>query len=75
MKYCELCKSLIIGDSCRNEKCKKHIEGTEPASYKQVEYIQALAERLDEEYDTRAMTKKEAGKLIEELRERVEMGE
>lgn len=74
ISYCKLCGSLIIGHSCRNEKCKKHIEGTEPATYKQTEYIDALAEKLGEEYDTRTITKAAAGKLIEELRERMEMG-
>jgi len=74
IKYCKLCGLLIIGRSCRNEKCKKHIEGTESATFKQTEYIQVLAEKLGEEYDTRAMTKNAAGELIEELLERVEIG-
>lgn len=76
-EYCEICQSIIIGDSCTNKKCQNHVKGTEYATYKQVNYIQDMLKRLDDdtEYDYKSMTQKEASRIIEELQERLELGE
>jgi hypothetical protein len=75
MEFCKLCQSIKIKDSCTNRKCRNHIAGTEAATFRQVEYIKELAEKLGDEteYDYRNMTMKEASKLIEELEEGLEV--
>lgn len=77
MTYCKTCGSLIMGGSCTNKKCKHHIQGTEYATYSQVEYIQAMLAKLGDEteYDYKSMSKKEASRIINELQERIELGE
>jgi len=49
----------------------------EPATYKQIEYIRDMLERLhdDTKYAFRDMTQKDASKLIKELEERIEVRE
>ena len=75
MKYCKLCKSIIYGHSCSNRKCLRHLEGTEPITFKQTEFIEDMLDKLGEGKDLRGMTMTQASKLIRELQERMELGE
>lgn len=78
MEFCE-CGSIIISGNCSNRKCKHHIkELVEPATFKQIEYIKELAERLGEgtdHIDFEYLSKKEAKFIIDEYLERVEAEE
>jgi hypothetical protein len=75
MEFCKLCQSIKIAGNCTNRKCTNHIPGTEAATFRQVEYLRELAEKLhdDTEYDYRNMTLREASKLIGELEDRLEV--
>ena len=75
MKYCKLCGSTIYDKSCSNKRCKNHIPGTEPATFKQTEFIEDMLDKLGEEKDLRGMTMTQASKMIKVLEGRIEMGE
>lgn len=77
VKYCKLCRSLIIGESCTNYKCKNHIKNTEAATREQTGYIENMLEKLGEdcEYNFVTMSRREADKIIVKLEERLELGE
>jgi hypothetical protein len=66
---------LKLKDNCTNRKCKHHIPGPEPATYKQICYVEELLEKLHDntKYAFRDMTIKDASKLIRELEQRVEV--
>lgn len=75
-EFCE-CGSIKVKGNCTYKKCKHHVPGLEPATYKQVEYIKDMLERLHDEikYAYRDMTIKDANKIIKELEERLELGD
>jgi len=71
------CGSIKINGSCTNKKCQYHIKGTEIATYKQTDYIQSMLAQLEDDtvYDYKNMSQKEASGLIDELQERIDIGE
>jgi hypothetical protein len=73
IEFCT-CGSIKLQDSCSNKKCEHHIEGTEYATYKQCEYIKDMLVKLNDEtsHNYRNMTLKDAGRIINELEQRVE---
>lgn len=75
-EFC-VCGSLKVKGNCTNKKCKYHIRGLEPATFKQICYIKELLKKLNDkaEYDFKNMTMKEADELIKTLEERLELGD
>jgi adenylyl- and sulfurtransferase ThiI len=79
--FCD-CGSLMINENCSNKKCSKSSKlGRSKtfviASFKQVEYIKELLEKLEESadlYDFNIMLMSDASDLIEELKLRVDLG-
>ena len=78
MEFCE-CGSLLVRGVCTNKKCSRHVKmAIETATFKQVEFIRDLAEKLGEDADDidfEYLSKKEAAKLINGYRERLELEE
>jgi len=76
LEFC-ICGSLKVNGNCTNRKCAHHMSGMEPATYKQIEYIKDILDKLqdDTEYAFGNMAQKEANKLIVSLEERLEAGE
>ncbi|MFA5385948.1 MAG: hypothetical protein WC364_15050 [Eubacteriales bacterium] len=68
---------IKVKGNCTNRKCEHHVPGIDPATYKQIEYIKDMLEKLhdDTKYAFRDMTQRDASKLIKELQERLEVGE
>jgi hypothetical protein len=77
-EFCKICSSLIVGESCTNKKCEKHVSSTQKITFKQKEYIQDLMKNLDideDKYAFGSMTKKEASMLVKKLAAEVEIKE
>lgn len=77
MEFCQ-CGSLKVNGNCSNKKCVYHVKNDEMATFKQIEFIRELCERLDkdvEEYNFQDMTKAEAADIIQELREQADVDE
>lgn len=73
-EFCK-CGSLMLKGSCTNRRCENHMSSFEFVTYKQIEYIENMAEKLEDklEYDFKNMTRKEADKIIKELEIQLEL--
>jgi len=73
MQFCNICNSLILHNSCTNKKCDNHIKGTELATFQQIQYIKDLQDKLKDDavYNFIDMTKQEASKVINNLKQEV----
>jgi hypothetical protein len=76
MEFCE-CGSVRERGNCTNKICKHHVKSlVEAATYKQIEYIRNLGERLGEDLDSidfESLSKKEAKRLIDDYLERLDI--
>jgi len=76
--FCK-CGSLIIDESCTNKKCKYCTKKSNLITPQQIEHINDLKCRLEEDYEEDCedieiienMTAKEASELIKRLKERL----
>jgi hypothetical protein len=78
MDFCD-CGSIRVNGNCTNKKCQKHTKSlVEPVTFHQMDYIKTLAESLGEDtdhIDFEYLSKKEASRLINEYKDRMDIEE